>query len=209
MNQPRPNWASGELPASAVDTSGGSLSSGRQRHVFLRIPDCSERMRSEQAGERSQAFSAAHWSTACRGLAQDLIRPWRRPRALLAGAIGLILILVAVALVAGARQPRPSHAGSQRRDNEPGAPPGTATHETCDIGARPAGPGCQPPGTLDDAPAFPGSDVNRAIPNGPAVVHPFLGPSHNGGTSRENVAARHSAGPAHLEQRLERVPGTY
>jgi hypothetical protein len=208
MIQPRPTWASGEPPAAASDGSGG-VSGGRQRHVLLRIPDCSERMRSQQAGERSTVFAAAHWSTICRELAQDLIRPWRRPRALLAGAIGLILILVAVALVAGARQPRPSHAGSQRRDREVGAPPATSTHETCYIGPRPIGPCSQTPGAPDDAPAFPGGELNRAIPNQSAVAHPFFGPTPTGGASRENTAARRPPGPAHLEQRLERIGGTY
>ena len=208
MIQPRPTWASGEPPAAASDGSGG-VSGGRQRHVLLRIPDCSERMRSQQAGERSTVFAAAHWSTICRELAQDLIRPWRRPRALLAGAIGLILILVAVALVAGARQSRPSHAGSQRRDREVGCCRQPRHKRPATSGRDQLARVPKHLVTPDDAPAFPGSELNRAIPNQPAVAHPFLGPTQTGGASRESTAARRSPGAAHLEQRLERIGGTY
>jgi hypothetical protein len=204
MNQPHPSWTPGEPPAAAID-GGGDFSGGRGRNVLLRIPDCTPRIHSQQSGDGSRSFSAASWSKVCREAVQDLIRPWRHPRALLAGAIGLILILVAVALVAGARQPRSHHAGSDRRDRQPGA----TAQETCNIGASPAAVGSQAPGGLVGAPTFPARDMNRAIPNEPAVVHPFLGPGATGGTPRQNVAARQSAGPAHLEQRLERVPGTY
>ena len=122
-------------------------------------------MSSEQAGERPQPFSAAHWSTACRGLARGHpIRPGGGRGALLAGAIWpdsdfgrqsryLRRWATAPAMRAASGAKSARHRRGRR-------------HTRPATWRRPAGPGGQPPGTLDDAPAFPGSDVNRAIPTG-------------------------------------------
>jgi hypothetical protein len=179
---------------------------GRERPVLLRIPDCTARIDPAVTADSSQSFLRAGWIGRLVTLARGLMGPWRRPRGLVAGALGVALILGTVVLLAATRQRGTNHADSDRRGESLTSPPWTSAG---DAGVARSSSAAEDASILDEAPRFPSGDVNQVRSNQPAS----LDSSRAGARGAETKAAtdkRNPPGPcAHIEPRIDRVSTQY
>ncbi len=204
MDQASSSWSTSASPQPAANGAGLDPAA-RDRHILLRIPDCTERhvVRIEQA---ARATGKTPLSSRLSWLTQGLARPWTRPRTMLAGAVGVLALLVAAALLVGKHHRAPSHAGKDRFYDDVEAPGWGAGGKF----AAP-GPAATRDETLDDAPAFPAGGLGSVRPNQPSSVNQSRELPRQAG--KPTAAARSGAAPgpqeAHLEQRIDRVPARY
>jgi len=193
------------LPVLGAAQGTGAVA-GRERPVLLRIPDCSDRIYAAAAADSSQSFLRAAWIGRLVTLARGLMGPWRRPRGVVAGALGVALILGTVVLLAATRPRGANHAGSDRRGESLTSPTWTSAG---DAGVARSNSATEAASMLDEAPRFPSGDVNQVRSNQPASLDSSRAGAR-GADTKATTDKRNPPGPcAHIEPRIDRVSTQY
>lgn len=208
MSQPLQKWASADEPYEQATTAAPVVVLS-ERHVLMRLPDCSAHSRRALVDIGRSLLQPITWIGFGRQAFEELIRPWRHPRTFFAGIVGVGLIVSAVVMMTGPRWRSAPHADAERhreKHDDASAAEAEGTYVASRVRANTSA--ALQDKSLEDAPAYdPKSEANRPRANQPASVE---GPAITPPQSTNRGAA---TGPAvqqgHLELRVTRVPAQY